>query len=225
MDELAGAAKAKGIPITVSYSRHWNPYVLRMQELVEAGLIGKVQSVVGYCGGTFLSFAAHTTDLICQFAGYCPTAVYAQGEVPPPKTAIPGGYEPEPALINMILEFKSGVRGVQIGTNGEQGGFYCNVYGTEGFARTGMYIPPYARDKDGKPIDLCKKGMPRNTSVFHIAYDQIAEHLDGGPLPACTGDAWTAVNELGFAGIESFHTQQRVTLPVPNRARKVFANG
>ena len=33
------------------------------------------------------------------------------------------------------------------------------------------------------------------------------------------------VNELGFAGIESVHTGQRITLLNANRTRKVFANG
>ena len=78
MDEMVAAAKAKSIPITVSYSRHWAPHVLRLQELVQGGLIGEVKTVVGYTGHSFLSFASHTTDLICQFAGYCPTAVYAR---------------------------------------------------------------------------------------------------------------------------------------------------
>jgi hypothetical protein len=35
---------------------------------VREGLIGNVQSVVGYCDGAVLSYASHTTDLIHQFA-------------------------------------------------------------------------------------------------------------------------------------------------------------
>jgi predicted dehydrogenase len=37
-DELVAAAEKHGIRITVSYSRHWSPVNLRMQELVEDGL-------------------------------------------------------------------------------------------------------------------------------------------------------------------------------------------
>ncbi|MEI6502858.1 MAG: Gfo/Idh/MocA family oxidoreductase, partial [Armatimonadota bacterium] len=70
MDAMVAAAQAKSIPITVSYSRHWAPHVLRLQELVQSGFIGEVQMVVGYTGHSFLSFASHTTDLICQFSGY-----------------------------------------------------------------------------------------------------------------------------------------------------------
>ena len=79
MDKMTAAANARNIPITVSYSRHWSPHVLRLQEMVQNGLIGTVEKVIGYVGGTFLSFASHTTDLICQFAGYCPESVVAQG--------------------------------------------------------------------------------------------------------------------------------------------------
>lgn len=112
MDEMVALAQTRQIPITVSYSRHWAPHVLRLQELVAGGLIGEVQTVVGYTGHAFLSFASHTTDLICQFAGYCPTAVYARGKV---SGEAPAGFEVEPALDLMSIEFANGVRGQQIG--------------------------------------------------------------------------------------------------------------
>ena len=88
----------------------------------------------------------------------------------------------------------------------------------------GIYTPPLARTKDGA-VDLSQHAMPPNASVFKVAYDQIANHLDGGPLPHCTDDDWHVVNELGFAGIESALTGQRVTIPNQNRSRMVYANG
>ena len=235
MDEMVAAARAKSIPITVSYSRHWAPHVLRLQKLVQEGLIGDVQTVVGYTGHSFLSFASHVTDLICQFAGYCPRAVFARGRV---SGEAPEGYEPEPALDAMIVEFAGriaddphGIAGFQVGVNGEHGGFYCDVFGTKGLVRAGIYIPAHARDGEGKTLDLSEHGMPENAadaerpSVFTVAYDQIAGYLDGGPLPACTNQDFIAVHEIGFAGIESVLTNRRVELPNTNRTRKVFANG
>lgn len=221
MDEMVAAAKARRIPITVSYSRHWAPHVMRLQELVQQGLIGKVKTVVGYVGHSFLSFASHTTDLILQFAGYCPTAVYARGSV---SGEAPAGYEAEPSLDLMTIEFANGVRGQQVGVDAEHGGFYVDVFGSEGMVRAGMYIPAWARDKKGV-IDLKAHNMPENASVFKVAYEQIARHLDGGPLPDCTDSHFIAVHETGFAGIESMLTGKRVTLPNVNRTRKVFANG
>lgn len=222
MDSMVDAARVAGIPITVSYSRHWAPHILRMAQCVRDGLIGTVQTVVGYCGGTFLSFASHTTDLICQFAGYCPTAVFALGRV---EGQAPDGYEPEPILTGMTIEFANGVTGIQVGADGAHGSFYCEAIGTEGRVRAGMYIPPAAADKQGKPIDMATLGIPGDTSPFRLAYDQIAGYLDGGPRPDCTDRDFMVVNEIGFAGIESVLTQQRVVLPNRHRSRRIYANG
>lgn len=218
MDELIALGKAAGVPITVSYSRHWTPKVMRMAQLVREGLIGKVTKVISHCGGTFLSFGSHNTDLMCQVIGYDPVAVYAVGNVP--SVDVPAGYEPEPTIDTMMVEYASGVTGVQI----DDGGMWAEVLGTEGRARLGMYIDPIAFNKDGQPIDVLSL-MPENRSVFEVAYDEIAEHLDGGPKPACTDEAWHIVHEIGFAGIESVHTKARVTLPNTQRGRRVFANG
>ena len=223
MDDVVSAAKAASIPITVSYSRHWGSHVLRMSELIKDGLIGEITSVVGYCGESFLSFSSHTTDMICQFAGYCPTAVFARGKVP--EVDVPDGYEPEPKLSSMVVEFENGVTGTQIGHPGENGSFCCEVVGTEGRAFIPFYAQPSAHDKKGGAIDLETHGMPAAASPFKLAYDQIAAHLDGGMLPDCTNDDFVAVHEIGFAGIESTLTNQRIQLPNENRTRKVFANG
>lgn len=224
MDDMVAAAKKAGIPITVSYSRHWAPHVKRMEELVKDGLIGDVKMVLGYCGGSFLSFASHTTDMICQFANYRPKAVTATCE--PGKDTQPG-YEPEPGVVGMLIEFDGGLTGIQMGDGGEHGGMTCDIVGTEGRARVGMYIPPFASNKDGE-IDLTKHDMPARdaASVFTTAYDQIARYLDGtGPLPDCTDSEFIAVHELGFGGIESALTGRRITLPNTSRSRRIFANG
>ena len=223
MDEVLAASKAAKIPVTVSYSRHWGPHVLRMSELIRDGLIGKVTSVVGYCGGSFLSFSSHTTDMICQFAGYCPVAVFARGEVP--KLDVPDGYEPEPGLLSMLVEFENGVIGTQIGHDGDHGSFYCDVVGTDGRACIPFYGSPSARDKKGNSIDLEEYAMPAVASPFKLAYEQIADYLDCGALPDCTDNSFAAVHEICFAGIESVLTNRRIEIPNENRTRRIFANG
>ncbi len=156
LDELLRLARAKGVPIIGSYSRHWAPHVLRLQELVAGGLIGDVKTVVGYCGGLFLSFASHTTDLICQFASYAPVRVTARGAAEAETVAKtpPGAGEPEPSLQSMFIEFGNGVTGFQVGADGPQGAFYVDVFGTNGRARAGMYLEPVVTDAKGQPIDL-----------------------------------------------------------------------
>jgi predicted dehydrogenase len=223
MDDIVALAQEKQTLITVSYSRHWTPQVMHMEKLVKEGLIGTVKTVVGYHGGgPILSYASHTTDLICQFAGYHPQSVYARGTL---SGEAPNGYEVEPNLDTMVISFVNGVMGLQVGSPGEHGQFYCEVFGTKGRIRTGMYTQPFAANEEGEPIDLLNYSMPSNASVFKIAYDQIADYLNGGALPNCTGTDFITINEIGFAAVESVHTGSAVMLPGNNRQRKVFANG
>lgn len=46
IDEMTAIAEEKGIPIVVDYSRHWAPHLIRLQNLVQNGLIGKVKTVI-----------------------------------------------------------------------------------------------------------------------------------------------------------------------------------
>jgi predicted dehydrogenase len=223
VDEMTEASDKKGIAIVVDYSRHWAPHLIKIQELIEDGIIGEIQSVIGYCGGGTLSFAIHTTDLICQFAGYDPesvSAVIRQGS-----GNVPDGYEPEPSTSGAVIQFSSGVIGYQVGKHGTAPAFAADVLGSEGIIRAGMYIGAMVRRKSGEIVDNASLGMPENASVFKVAYDQIAAYLDGGPLPHCAREDYMAVNEIGFAMIESGITGQRVDIPCQKRDRFIFANG
>lgn len=225
-DTIRQKASAANVAITVSYSRHWAPHLIEMQRRIADGLIGKVHTVVGYCGQGVLSFASHTTDLLCQFAGsYAPQWVEARVAHPetPPESAR-DTYEDEPHLQRLTVGFANGVTGVQIGQKGDGDQFYADVFGTQGRARVGMYRAPEAFDMDNKPLEL--GAMPPNRSVFSVAYEQIADWLDGGNLPDCSNDAAQAVHEIGFGAIESgAQNGARVPLPNPKRDRLVWANG
>jgi len=223
MDQMLAAADTNGIPITVSYSRHFSPKVMWMEKLIKDGLIGDLQAVIGYCGCGVLSSCSHVTDQICQFVGYDPQAVFARGRI---FDDAPEGYKPEPRLDSMTIEFPHGVHGHHIGVDvGAEGAFYCDLIGSEGYARAGIYIEPMAVRHGEGPVDLSSRGMPTEESAFKVAYDQIADHLDGGDYPSCTGQNFVTVNEVGFAAIESILTDRRVLLGEVDRDLKVFANG
>jgi len=221
VDTMTAGADAKSIPIVVDYTRHWGPHLIRLQSLIKDGLIGKVQSVIGYCGGGVLSFAIHTTDMICQFAGYDPVSVsgFVSGgaDVPTP-------YEPEPALVSSAIRFESGVIGFHVGNHGTRGGFSIDILGSEGSVQAGFYSSTIVH-KGRKLIDNATLELPENASPFKVAYQQITDYLDGGAPPDCARDDYTAVNEIGFATIESGITGQTIQLPCQNRKRLIFANG
>ena len=138
------------------------------------------------------------------------------------ETDVPDGFEPEPQLQGMLIQFANGVSAVHVGQSGDHGSFYCNVVGTEGKVRVGMYIEPKAWDKKNEEVDL---QVPEKQSVFTVAYGQIADYLDGGALPHCANAEFIAVHELGFAAIESIVTGRQVEIPLQNRGRKIYANG
>ena len=79
--------------------------------------------------------------------------------------------------------------------------------------------------KGGSVIDNSTLDLPENASPFKVAYKQITDYLEGGQLPHCSRDDYTAVNEIGFATIESSITGQTIELPCQNRKRLIFANG
>jgi predicted dehydrogenase len=234
MDELFALSREVGTTITVSYSRHWSPRVLLMERLVREGLIGHVQSVVGYCDGAVLSFASHTTDLVCQFATATSQnsralRVKARGSVPHddsfPKNN-ETGFEIEPRLQHLSIEFSDGVLGVHVGSSSAAGSFYADVFGDKGRVRVGMYAEPQAFDSKGEPLEI--KGLPEleDKGPFTEAYRQIATFLDGGAKPDCSDDAFVHINEIGFGAIESLlNGGETVELPNQNRTRRIWANG
>lgn len=221
VDTMTAGADAKGIPIVVDYTRHWGPHLIRLQSLIKDGLIGEVQSVIGYCGGGVLSFSIHTTDMICQFAGYDPISVtgYVEGG-----GDVPESYEPEPAIVGSTIKYESGIIGFHVGKHGVRGGFSIDILGSEGSVQAGFYSSTTVH-KEGKLIDNATLNLPENASPFKVAYKQITDYLDGGSLPHCARDDYTAVNEIGFATIESAITGQTINLPCQNRNRLIFANG
>ena len=224
VDQMTVTAAEKRIPIIVDYSRHWAPHLLRLQELVAEGLVGQVKSVIGYCPATILSFAIHNTDMICQFAGYDPMSVSAH--INQGGGQVPEGYEPEPSIIGSIIHFQSGIQGFHVGEHGTKGAFSVDVLGTEGQLRTGYSRSATAlHDKDGKLVDNTTLGLPTNQSVFKIAYQQIADYLEGGDLPHCSRNNYIAVNEIGFATIESGLIGQTIEIPCQERGRLIYANG
>lgn len=223
MDAIRDAARESGTTITVSYSRHWRPATLEMARLVREGLIGQVHTVVGYNAGDVLSHSSHTTDLLCQFAGsYQPVAVQAHCHIENGKETR-NGYEAEPTLDHLVVEFHNGVRAIQIGASGDHWQFYADVFGTKGRVRIGMYFDPVWHDAEENVEEL--PPMPRERSVFEVAYDQIAAHLNGGPSPDCSEDAFAAVHEIGFGAVESFHANgRRIELPNQSRTRQVWGS-
>jgi predicted dehydrogenase len=226
LDHLMATATANATLVTVSYSRHWTPHILGLQRLVQDKLIGRVRQVVAYSPGErLLSFACHTIDLVCQFADYNPRKVEAIGDLDGNcRDQVPPGYIAEPSYEQITIEFENGVVGTIYGKAGPHEYWYCDVIGTEGTVRAGLYVLPAAFRPDGEPIELAPYALPPKASVFSVAYGEIAAALAGGPGPACSGADAIAVNEIGFAAIQSMRGRGPVEFPVSHRDLQVYAS-
>ena len=233
-DELLQLSREFGVPVTVSYSRHWSPRVLEIERLVREGLIGQVQSVVAYCGQLVLSFASHTTELLHQFSTATapgdPVSVSATGALSEaaqskvPENFAARGFEVEPNLHAMQVRYSNGVLATQIGAKSDHSMFYADVFGTKGRVRVGIYLEPQAFDLEGNPLEL--PPMPEDFGPFCEAYNQFARFFDGGQMSDCTNENFAVVNEIGFGAIESIHQNGApVSLPNARRDRKIYANG
>ena len=75
---MVAACEAHDVVLSVDHTRHWMPIWRRGSELVEAGEIGEVQSVVGCLRGSRAMLyrnGTHCLDAICWFAGGRPAWV------------------------------------------------------------------------------------------------------------------------------------------------------
>jgi hypothetical protein len=155
--------------------------------------------------------------------------VKARGFVPqddPHSQNIEAGYEIEPRLQHLSIEFSDGVLGVHVGSQGAAGSFYAEVFGEAGRVRVGMYVEPQAFDSAGKPLEI--KGLCdlEDKGPFAEAYRQIAGFLDGGAKPDCSDEAFVDINEIGFGAIESLlRGGETIELPNQSRTRRIWANG
>ncbi|MEW6358385.1 MAG: Gfo/Idh/MocA family oxidoreductase [Planctomycetota bacterium] len=229
VDNIHKAAAKKGVLVVVSHSRHWGPHVLRMAELIEDGLVGDVQTVIGYCQGGPLSFSVHEIDMICQFAGYNPISVAASTGPSTKEEKIPNGYEQEPVVLGAVIRYKSGVTGVHVGGGTSSAGAFCvDVFGSNGRAFVPFYGVPKVwtgKGKEEKAVDIATLNMPEKASPFLVAYEQIADYLDTGKMPDCGPEMYRPVNEIAFGMIESGIRGETIPLPCKKRYRLIFANG
>lgn len=82
-DRMIGACAERGIPIHVNHTRRWNPLMHKVRDEVRAGLIGPLNTILAYHGGTramMFRNGTHIIDAVCFFAESEPVQVFARLE-------------------------------------------------------------------------------------------------------------------------------------------------
>lgn len=224
-DDILRRAERSGTRVVVAYARHWGTHLRRIVDFVAEGHLGKVRAATGYVGGGVLHFGSHVTDMLCMFLGYSVEAVTARGRFRDEAPGVPDGYEAEPCLDSMVLEFASGVVAHHIGANSDYGEFRVDLFCERGRIRLPYHGRPLVSGTDGEPVDLDAYRQISMASEYTLAYDEIARSLDGGQPPQCDGPDALHVHEVGMAAIESMRTGLRVALPLTDRNRRVWSDG
>ena len=236
IDRALEAVEKAGVKLQIGFNRRFDPSFRRVRDMVSEGKIGAPHIVhiisrdpapppieyIKVSGGIFVDMTIHDFDMARYLIGSEVEEVYAIGGVMvDPKIGQAG--DVDTALVT--LRYANGAIGYHVGQHGKAGAFSVDVLGSEGTLRAGMYMDTVLHDKDGKLVNNRTLGLPKNASVFKVAYEQIAAYLDGGPMPHCARDDYMAVNEIGFGMIESAMTGRTVSIECQNRDRLIFANG
>lgn len=141
-DRMIAAAEANGTVVAVEHTRRWDPFYHRVKELIDAGTIGEVRTVVGTLQGEramLFRNGTHIVDLICYYAGAEPTHVFAQledGYDDFTEYRGDGGHDPdsEPGA-SAYIRFANGARGFYNGTKGTPGHNEWDIAGSKGRIR------------------------------------------------------------------------------------------
>ena len=122
-DRMVAACERNGTLLSVDHSRRFEPAWLHAKnEIVDKGIIGPVQYVIGTLSGEramLFRNGTHTIDAMCWFAGAEPTLVVGDletGYEDYSQYRGDGGHEPvtEPGAYG-FLRFANGVRGFYVG--------------------------------------------------------------------------------------------------------------
>lgn len=194
-DRIIAAVERNGTVLAVDHTRRWDPYFHRVKEVIAAGMIGTVRTIVGTMHGPramLFRNGTHIVDLMNYYAGAAPTHVFAKLEAGfEDFTAYrgDGGREPEsePGASGFIL-YANGVRGFFNGTKGTYDGVEWDVTGSDGRIRiNAMTAELWAREQ-GTGAQICRP-FPATMvmkGAIQAAFEEIIHILEHGGTPRST---------------------------------------
>ncbi len=223
-DRMVAAVEANGVVFAVDHTRRWDPFYARAKELIDAGRIGRVRSVVAAIHGEramLFRNGTHALDLLCWYAGAAPVRVFARLD-PPDFDAGgyrgDGGHNPasEPGA-SAYVEFANGVRGHFNGIKGRVGFTEWDVFGDAGRIRIGPGLAELWT-LDEPTGDLVLRPFPATmlmTGGIRAAWEELFAALeDGGEVRSTVHDGWRVV-ALIEAMLASHQAGELVDVPGP----------
>lgn len=141
-DRMIAAVEKSGSLLSIEHTRRWDPFFHRARQLIDAGTIGEVKTIVGTLGGDramLFRNGTHVVDLMVYYSASSPKQVWAKledGFDGFTEYRGDGGHDPssEPGASAFVL-FENGVRAFFNGTKGGLTNAEWDIAGTKGRIR------------------------------------------------------------------------------------------
>jgi predicted dehydrogenase len=216
-DAMAAALRDNGVHFNYGTQRRYVRMYRNVREMIEAGAIGQLQSIVAHCGASAAQWGlTHAADMLCLLAGDGPVE-WVQGTARIDDDAWEGDrLTVDPPIEVGTVRFADGVTGSLV----PAGGYEFEASGTEGKLRTLSNGTGYTWRKVGEHGDLVDAEapeMPIESGTLR-AIEDLVRALDGdGPTQGGIEHACRS-QEVVFGLVASHRAGgARVALPLADR--------
>jgi predicted dehydrogenase len=187
-DRMIEALDRNGTICSVEHTRRWDPFFHRVKEIIDAGMIGEIRTIVGTLHGEramIFRNGTHVLDLICYYAGAAPTHVFSvleEGFEGFAEYRGDGGHDPssEPAA-SAFIHFANGIRAFLNGAKGTPSIGEWDIAGSKGRIRiNGSFAELWTVSQDDG--ELVQRAFPATmvmTGAIQAAYEELIAALAG----------------------------------------------
>ena len=205
-DRMIAAVERHGTVVAVEHTRRWDPFFHRVKEVIDAGMIGEVRTIVSTLHGEramIFRNGTHALDLMCYYAGAAPTHVFAkleEGFEDFTEYRGDGGHAPESEPgASAFIQFANGVRGFYNGTKGTYNNAEWDVVGATGRIRISGTVAEFWSIEQGTGAQIQRPfpaGMVMKGALLG-AFEELIQVLEqGGSTRSTPRDARMTVQIL-----------------------------
>jgi predicted dehydrogenase len=224
-EAMINACRQNGAKLGVGCLRRWHPFYRKTKQLIDAGDIGDVLQITGYCGSSLSHDGSHWVDLMRYFADDAPVD-WLVGEISSSEALTDdndryGG--------NAYIAFHNGVRGylrmMATGAAVQE----WDIIGSRGRVRAmdgGREFELWRYGGGGKADRPMREAFPRPqrlTSQTAGAVADMVACLETDKEPDCKGEDGYAALEIAIAMRESFRQgSARVDFPFEDKGARLI---
>jgi len=236
-DEMISACEQHSVQLTVNHTRRWGRDYVQLKEMIDAGIIGDVQSISGHFSGNLVHTGIHMFDVMSYVAGPG-KMVWGQLTNGTLDARESSGYryEDDNEGINdadgvVIINFDNDIIGYVTGIGKRYFVFEMDIMGSEGRIRIGNGMfqcyqrgvsKRYSEFSELQRVDI--PPFQKEPSGLIFAVNDIVKSLEEGHDSRCSGRAARQSLEIALAAHES-HMRGNVPieLPLTNSSRTVLS--